>query len=187
MQNENLLYNTKTFSDIYQSASDFLNDYKECGIPTTISDTNINTLFYLMYARYGNNPIANLDETQFKYKVFSTIFMYGGTWQKELEIQEELRALDIKSGELYEGTRTIHNHSFNPSTAPSTNTLDELTTIDDQSTMKVKKNKISALTDLMSLLKTDVTEIFLSKFKHCFKIFVSNEKPLLYETLEDNF
>ena len=42
-------------------------------------------------AKYGNNPIANKDINQFKYKLFSTVFMYGPTWAKRLDIQKILR------------------------------------------------------------------------------------------------
>lgn len=49
----------------------------------------------MLYARYGNNPIANYDETQFKYKVFSVIFQYGPTWEKRLSVQETLRGMQI--------------------------------------------------------------------------------------------
>lgn len=88
-------YDTKLFTQIWDNAADFVHDYKNVGIPTTISDTNANTLYYLLYARYGNNPIANYDEEQFKYKVMSIIFQYGPTWEKRLGIQTTLRGLQI--------------------------------------------------------------------------------------------
>ena len=43
------------------------------------TDANATTLYYLLYARYGNSHIVNTDENQFTYKLFSTIFMYGPT------------------------------------------------------------------------------------------------------------
>lgn len=84
-------YATKQFNDIYDNEDDFLNDYQSVGIPATIKIDNARTLFYLLYAKYGNNPIANYDETQWKYKLFSIIFMYGPTWEKRLEVQDKLR------------------------------------------------------------------------------------------------
>ena len=89
-------YDTKLFTDIWDNATDFIYDYTHVGIPTTISNTNATTLFYLLYARYGNNPIANYDQTQFKYKLFSIIFQYGPTWEKRLSIQETLRGLQLE-------------------------------------------------------------------------------------------
>ena len=88
-------YDTKIFTEIWEDATDFIYDYKNVGIPTTISDSNATTLYYLLYARYGNNPIANYDETQFKYKVMSIIFQYGPTWEKRLSIQNTLRNFQL--------------------------------------------------------------------------------------------
>lgn len=88
-------YDTKLFTDIWDEASKFVTDYTTAGIPATISQSNAKTLYYLLYARYGNTPIANYDENQFKYKVFSIIFQYGPTWEKRLSVQETLRGLQL--------------------------------------------------------------------------------------------
>ena len=88
-------YDTKLMTEVWSQASDFLTDYQNAGIPTTISNQNATTLYYLLYARYGNTPIANYDENQWKYKMFSIIFQYGPTWEKRLDIQTTLRGLQI--------------------------------------------------------------------------------------------
>ena len=88
-------YDTKLMTEVWSQASEFLNDYQNIGIPTTISNQNATTLYYLLYARYGNTPIANYDENQWKYKMFSIIFQYGPTWEKRLDIQNTLRGLQI--------------------------------------------------------------------------------------------
>ena len=88
-------YDTKLMTEVWSQASDFLTDYQNAGIPTTISNQNATTLYYLLYAKYGNTPIANYDETQWKYKMFSIIFQYGPTWEKRLDIQTTLRGLQI--------------------------------------------------------------------------------------------
>ena len=88
-------YDTKLMTEVWSQASEFLNDYQNIGIPTTISNQNATTLYYLLYARYGNTPIANYDENQWKYKMFSIIFQYGPTWEKRLDIQTTLRGLQI--------------------------------------------------------------------------------------------
>lgn len=88
-------YDTKLMTEVWSSASEFLTDYQAAGIPTTISVQNATTLYYLLYARYGNTPIANYDENQWKYKMFSIIFQYGPTWEKRLNIQDTLRGLQI--------------------------------------------------------------------------------------------
>ena len=74
-----MMYNTKKFTDIYGSLNDFINDYNTLGIPKTIKDESATTLYFLLYGKFGNSPIANFDENQFKYKLFSTVFMYGPT------------------------------------------------------------------------------------------------------------
>ena len=88
-------YDTKLMTDVWSKATDFVTDYQNIGIPTTISVQNATTLYYLLYARYGNTPIANYDENQWKYKMFSIIFQYGPTWEKRLDIQTTLRGLQI--------------------------------------------------------------------------------------------
>lgn len=173
-------YRTRTFSDIWENVDAFLYDYNNNGITASISDTSATTLYYLLYARYGNSNIASSDENQFKYKVFSIIFSYGPTWEKRLEVQEELRNMDLE--ELRESAKAIYNHSYNPSTAPSTDTLDELTTINDQNVTKHKRSKTDAYALLLSLLETDVTTGFIDKFKKLFLTIVEPELPLWYVT-----
>ena len=66
MINVNMIpqYDTKLMTEVWSQVSEFLNDYQNIGIPTTISNQNATTLYYLLYARYGNTPIANYDENQ---------------------------------------------------------------------------------------------------------------------------
>ena len=177
-------YNTVLFTDIYPSAADLLADYKDNGIPITITDDSLNTLFYLLYAKYGNNPIANRDITQFKYKLFSIIFQYGSTWEKKLDIQKKLRELNEQ--ELITGSKQIYNHAYNPGSSPSTGSLEELNYINDQNTSNNKKSKMEAYGTLWSLLRADVTSEFISRFKSLFKVFVRPENTLYYITENDD-
>ena len=174
-------YSTVLFTDIWDNVDDFKDDLADspfAGCISTSNPDNVSIVFYLLYARYGNNPIANLDEMQWKFKIFSVIFQYGPTWEKRLELQGKIRALT--DSDLLTGSKAIHNHAFNPSTSPSTGDLTELTYINDQQTSSFKKNKLDAYTQQWDMLETDVTEDFLNKFKKCFKIFVSPERPLVY-------
>ena len=166
---------TKKFTEIYESVNDFIYDYNNLELPKIISVDNAVILYYLLYARYGNNFITNLDENQFKYKLFSIIWQYGPTWEKRLEIQGNLRDLlkPENEADLITGAKAIYNHAFNPSTAPSTASLTELTYINDQNTTNYKKSKMDAYTQLWNLLVTDVTEEFLNKFSILFKKFIS--------------
>lgn len=176
-------YRNRKFTDIYEQENSFISDYNNCGIPTTISDTSVTTLYYLLYARYGNSTIANSDENQFKYKLWSLVFSYGPTWEKRLEIQQNLREMDIE--ELRESAKAIYNHSFNPSTAPSTGTDDELPTLNDQNVTKHKRSKTDAYALLLSLLETDVTTEFIDRFKKLFITVVEPELPLWYVTEQE--
>lgn len=180
-------YSTVIFTDIWDNAADFLADFNDNGIIDAqnppITTTSAQTLFYLLYARYGNNPIANLDIEQWKYKIFSIIFQYGPSWEKRLSIQSALRGLT--EADLLSGSRAIYNTALNPSTAPSTASNEELTYINSQNTTNYKKSKMEAYAQLWDLLETDVTEEFLLKFKKCFKIFVSAEQPMLFVSDEE--
>lgn len=178
------IYNTMTFSDVWEEVSSFISDYNNNGIETTISESSITTLYYLLYARYGNNPIANADVNQFKYKVFSVIFQSGPSWEKRLDVQKKIR--NLSEDELLSGSKQVYNHAYNPSTDPSTDATEELNFIDNQNVTKAKRGKLEAYSFLLDLIKTDVTEEFINKFKHLFKIFVQNEHPLLFATEEED-
>mgnify|MGYP007054419414 CR=1 FL=1 len=177
-------YRQKKFTDVYESVTDFLADYKDCGIPTTISDSSAQTLFYLLYGSYGNDIVASSDIHRFKYKLFSIIFQYGPNWEKQLEIQSKLRGLSEDDIRL--GSRQIYNTAQNPSTEPSTDTTDELSYINNQNVTKNQRGVLEGYATLLSLLRTDVTQEFLNRFRKLFLTIVQPEEPLLYITEVDN-
>lgn len=176
-------YRTRKFTEIYDDVDKFLEDYNDCGIPAEITDESASTLYYMLYARYGNSSVASSDENQFKYKLFTIIFQYGPTWEKRLEVQKKIRQLT--DDELRESAKAIYNQSLNPSTLPSTDTMDELTTINAQNVTKHKRSKTDAYALLMDLLQTDVTGEFLDKFKKLFITIVEPDYPLWYITDEE--
>lgn len=177
-------YRTRTFVDVFEDEDSFKTFLtEECGIPCNISETSIQTLFYLLYARYGNSHIASSDENQFKYKVAGIIFQYGPTWQKRLELQSEIRELTISDAKL--GNVLINNHAYNPSTLPQTSTEEYLTKIDQQNVTISKRSDVDGYNMLIELLETDVTEQFLKRFKKLFITIVNPELPLLYDIGED--
>ena len=104
------LYDTKLFCDIWESSDEFMADYKNLSqdftnqVPPLISDGNAVMTYLLLFSRYGNNPIANYDITQFKNKVFTIIWQYGPAWEKRLDMQEDIRNLTLQ--EIQTGTRT---------------------------------------------------------------------------------
>ena len=176
-------YITKTFTQIWDSYDVFKKDYDEfmpliSGGTTPLNDDNIKASFYLLYARYGNNPIANYDELQFKMKILAVMCTYGPTWEKKKAIQVSLRGLsDI---ELIQGAKQIYNHAFNPSTEPTTNQLEELTHINDQNVTNNKKSKMEAYSILWANLHVDATDEYINKFKNCFSRFVGDQYPIIY-------
>ena len=177
------MYNTKTFVEIYDDVDAFKTDYTTINLGGLTTSGLIDKVYYLLYAKFGNSPIANMDENQFKYKLFSTIFMYGPTWDKKLSIQSDLRALS--GDDLYKGTSAIYNSALNPEQTPKTGDLTELEYINSQNTTNYKKSKMDAYGELWSLLSTDVTEEFLERFRPLFKVFVRPERQYLYVDEED--
>lgn len=171
-------YDTKLFTDIYDRVDTFVADYNTINLGGLTDPTLVTKLFYLLYAKFGNSPIANLDENQFKYKLFSTVFMYGPAWEKRLGIQNEIR--NLSADDLLQGAKAIHNHALNPENDPSTADLTELTYINEQNTTNYTKSKMDAYGQLWSLISTDVTADFLAKFNDCFKKFVRPANPLIY-------
>lgn len=180
-------YSTMLFTDVWDNDADFIADYKESALydaHNCISDAAALRLFWLLFARYGNSPLANRDIHQFQYKVFSIIFQYGPNWEKELDVQYRLRALSEDDIRL--GSKAIYNQALNPSTAPSTSSLEELNYINQQNTTNYKKSPLEGYAVLVDLLKDDITKIFIDKFGICFKKFVSSERPLLYVTEDED-
>ena len=138
------------------------------------------TLYYLLYAKYGNSTIASQDPEQFKYKVFTTIFMYAPAWKMRLQIQEKLLNLSPDDASVSEGTVMLYNHAENPDTTPTSGTFDTLGGINSQNTSNVKRGKLEGYAMLSALISTDVTEEFLGKFKKLFLKVVSPQRPLWY-------
>lgn len=176
-------FRTRTFSDIFGSAEQFINEFDATVFSANITDINLDLVYALLYSRYGNSNIASSDENQFKYKLFSTIFMYGPAWQKRLDIQKKL--MELSDDEIVKGATAIYNQALNPSQAPSTQTLEELTYINQQNTTKYKKSKLEGYAILEELIKTDVTEAFIGKFKKLFITIVEPDYPLWYKTEGD--
>lgn len=165
------MFPTKSFLDVYSSVDDFVTDYGSLGFPKTITSDNYKVLYYLLVSKYGNSPIANADETQFKIKLQSIIWQYGPAWEIKLDIQDKIR--NLSDEELLKGTAAIYNHALNPSEMSSeTTTLDipELRYVDSQNTTNYKKSKLDAYSDLWSMLVNDVTEVFINRFKNLFQL-----------------
>lgn len=170
---------TKTFNQVWKNYDLFKVDYDASPFTGAIHEgeiiegktmpDNLQILYYLLYAKFGNSFITNLDENQWKFKVFSTIWKYGPAWEKKLEIQANLKELELDSDTLLQGAKAIYNKALNPETNPTTAALEELTYINEQNTTNYKKSKMDALTQLWNLIATDVTDSFLERFAPLFK------------------
>ena len=160
---------TITFSQVWDEYTKFKTEFDDSPFTGIITANNLEILYYLLYAKFGNSFITNLDINQWKFKVFSTIWKYGPAWEKKLEIQANLKELDIKSKDFLKGARAIYNKALNPETEPSTSALTELTYINEQNTTNYEKSKMDALTQLWNLIATDVTDSFLERFAPLFK------------------
>ena len=148
--------------------------------PVVYTNNLIKTLYYLLYARYGNSIIASTDLNQFKYKVWMTIFQYGPAWKKRMQIQEKLFNLSPDDSAVLQGTVMLYNHAENPDTTPTTDAFDALAGINSQNTSNVKRGKLEGYAMLNALISTDVTEEILAKFKKLFLKFLAPQKALLY-------
>lgn len=180
------MYDTKTFAQIYKTDDDFYAAYQayESILGLNLNESRVKLIYLLLSARYANSPIANYDETQFERKVFTTIYMYAPTWIKRLDIQEKLRGLS--DDDLITGTKAIFNHAYNPGTAPSTSSLEELEYINEQNSTNYKKSKMEAYATLWELLATDVTSEFISKFQPLFMMFTNPSIDYIYVTNLDD-
>lgn len=178
-------YRTETFQEVWKSAAEFIEDYKNSEINNSakllnqdiFTDAELTMIYYLLYSRYANSSHASSDIHQFKYGVFSTIFMYAPTWFKRLEIQKKMRELSID--ELREGAIQWSDLAENPGTViPAGDLIDGLKS---QNVGRSKKSKLQAYAALAELLKTDVSNDFLSKFQRLFIRVVMPDYPLWYE------
>ena len=182
-------YTTKTFADVWKDYSAFSTDYASMmplvsgGLASPLTSNNIQAVYYLLYAKYGNTPIICEDEMQWKMKMMSVIITYGPTWERKKAIQVSMRALT--ETDLLQGAKQIYNHAFNPSTLPATSALEELTHINDQNTANNKKSKMEAYSILWANLHVDATDEFLQKFNKCFCRFVGDQFPTIYVTEEE--
>lgn len=174
-------YRNRKFSDVWGDVESFVSDYNDSQIPEVLTETNLTTLYYLLYARYGNSTIASSDENQFKYKIFSNIFMYGPAWQKRLEMQDAVMKLNISEVQK-DGGKVIYNSASNPSVEPQNDSTEALPYINQQNTSNYIKSKVDSIAVINELINTDVTEYFLSTFKKFFLTVVSPELPLWYVT-----
>ena len=137
------------------------------------------TLYYLLWARYASSHIRSDYPQQWKMKLMMTVFEYGPTWSKRLEIQEKVR--NMSDDEIQKGTIMTYNSAMNPDGAPTTETWDTLKGINSQNKNLYQRGKLDSYAYIDQILKTDVTREFVEKFKKFFDIMASPGMKLEYD------
>lgn len=177
-------YRTRTFAEVFPTYTDFLDFYKNGAFPQTVTEQHtewggdIHTVYYLLLSRYANHRVASSDEERFKFDLMATIFKYGPTWAKKLEIQ--YRLCSLTADEIQAGSEAIYNSADHPGKALD-NDNEILKGVNQQNRTRYVKSKVEAYGQLWATITADVTEEFLSKFKKLFTIDVYPSDNLWYE------
>jgi hypothetical protein len=173
---------TPTFAEIYENDEAFLAAYKNGMFPETISTESCRTLYYLLYARYGNEEIADtVDINQWQARVMATVFQYAPAWEKKLEIQSKIRSWN--EDQILEGAEETYNMAQHPGKATPEDGI--IKSINAQNRSLRKKDKMSAYSYLSALLETDITEELLIRFAPLFNPFSGIKSRVHYFTTEE--
>lgn len=177
-------YRYRTYSEIFENVNDFIEQYNMSAFPKVLDvssnklGADISTIYYMLFARYGQSPIASCSEEQFVSRLFLTIFQYAPTWKRKLELQDDLR--NLTEEDLLKGGKAFYNHANNPSTAPVNDSTEALDKIDSQNVTSYLKSKMEGYSILASLLEIDVTKEFLDQFSILFNPLVMPDYELHY-------
>ena len=148
-------YRNPKFTDVYDNVEDFLADYKDVGIPTSISDESATTLFFLLYGKYGNSTIAASDLTRFKYRLFSIIWQHGPTWEKKIDIQKTVRAWAENEITISETLSSQSSHNID-TTGSTTDTAQGTTS--NTSKVTGKNDSSTAVTTSSTVTGSNTTD-----------------------------
>ena len=171
-------YKPKKLSEIFEDYDDFQDNFRTSAfgyifpavLPAGERDY-LPIVWALINARYGASHITSQDENQWVDRLFATIYQYGPTFVKVMDIQEKLRSLT--ETDIITGNKTIYDRAYNPSTvvegAPN-NDFGELDTVNEQTKSKDVKSKLEGYSILTNLLETDLCEDFLTKFRKLFRV-----------------
>lgn len=179
MQTNFFTYGNQRFIDIFPNYDTFKSMIDESFVKGLITDGNYYILYNLLLGRYGTAEINSKSGSNYWLcRFYNIIYEYAPEYFKRREIQDNVRKLSVN--ELTQGTKAIYNTAQNPDSKPSTNSLEELTYISNQSTTNYKYSKVDGYVRLMELMKTDNTSSFLNKFQKLFMQVLTPYQPLLY-------
>ncbi len=174
-------YERPTLTELWQDAGSFATDFMASGIADDVTEDDAKRIFLLLYSRYANNTILSSDTNRWKYDLYVMVESYAPNYLKNKANLKRIR--NLTDEELFVGTKQINNSAMNPSTPPSTATLEELTAIDAQHTTTFKKGKLDGITMQNSMLgESDGTERFLNHFRRLFDKIVRPYVARLYAT-----
>ena len=176
-------FDNKRFLDVFPDAEKFIQEYNsrlsaEYDI-IRLTDEQLIVIYYILYGKYGSEYIAASTESRFKVHLFNIINLNGSILLKELETQKAI--LELSDEEIRSGSKAIYNHAFNPSTDPSTASLEELTYINDQNTTKYLKSPLDGYSMLLTLLDNNIIDRFLRRFKKLFLRVLAPNRAQLYD------
>lgn len=184
LSNESLYggYVTSTFSNIWPSFDVWNAEYAEykelIQLAPLKKQNTIKTVYYLLCAEYAfSHHIGSRD--QFKLMMFARVSEYAPYFEKELEVQTDLLSMGIDT--LQQGSKAIYNSALNPGKSPSTQSLEELTHINQQNVTNYKKSKPEAYAVLISLLDKNLARDFVERFRDLFIKVCYPDYPLYYE------
>lgn len=171
-------FRTAKFGEIFKNENEFTTAFGSTAFAGVISSQSLSVLYALLDAKYGNSRIANSDEEQFKKKLFAVIWQYAPAWEKKLAVQKTLR--ELTETDIITGAKQINDHAFNPNTIINT-TTGEIDTVNEQTKSRYVKSKLDGYSLLLELLRNDVTEEFMGKFRRLFYIVIETEYPSMEE------
>lgn len=177
---------TMTLSQIYPTYEEFLADYEKFDL-TSIPFKNTNflkTIYTILMGEYASSAIMNMSVDQFKIRLFTLIMANGPQYERELDVQAKLLSMD--DSEIQISAKAIYNTSFNPSQKPSTGSLEELGTVNQQSVTNHVRSKLDAWDYLGRLLDADLTRRFIRKFNVLFVVMMKTNNPLYYKTYAED-
>lgn len=179
-----------TFADVFGSPDEFYsyiageNAIPDLALNKILTKEKSSILFFLLYSKYGNSTFASSDQNRSIIRMLTMIWQYAPNWLKELDVQEKLR--NLTESEITEGSENLHNAAYNPSSIGQGTDVDRyLGHTNAQNVTKHTRAKLEGYAVLDSLLKEDVTETFLNRFKVLFLTIAEAELPLWYCTDEE--
>lgn len=164
------------FKDVFTTDVDFINavgymdpdDYYEgtSKITPVLTEDQTTQCYYLLMSRYNESTFKLTDKDAIARRIGAILASYGAVWAKNKEINQTVR--NMSESDIIEGQTSVSNNASNPSIEPSTQTLDELTYIDNQMVNKTKRSKLNAYEHFKDMIDSEKDEWLIEKFKILF-------------------